>query len=601
MNVLGALALVALAVAPGSGRGATTAVATTRATAAAGRTTPSTITTRTVPNRPARVASAAAATNRTTAAAGKTTPGAITKRAAPTPTAATPSTGAAKQPAGAAAKSPGSPSATSEVKAAPEGGDDVEAVETDDASQDDASDTTTDAGDDVGGDDAPADEEGSDDEDSDQDDLEARVSALEQDLAATKAQLDAEREKAATAQRFSVKLSGYVDVGFFGVQGNGSGVRKDVARDFPGYQDILATWVLVGDPLSTAINSRGDVADLGDSRAIRFDPVHSQGRPTFLINNVNVSLAANVGEDFSALALVDLLPRFRDITDPAGLFVGDYLDVKLAWARWRHRFGWGAVSVFVGKTDSILGLEYRTQEAPTRITVTPSLICRYTCGRPVGLTVFGTFLANWLEVALALTNGAHQVETFPFSNEVDWNRFKTGTGRLALRLPVGKRLELNVSGAIGPQDRQPDDAVLQWHVGVAGLLEWDAWHVSAEFVTGRAVGKPGEVAGETVPCARAACLDYRGAYGQVAWFGLPVVAPYVRVDWRDAAMRDGRNWAYVSNAVRATVGLNARLHTQVLLKAEYVFNRQVLTSAADPSKVMEFPDDVFTSSLVLSF
>lgn len=449
---------------------------------------------------------------------------------------------------------------------------------------------------------AEADDEAGDEADEDEDfDLETRVQALEADLAATKAQLAAEREKARDVQRFAVTWGGYVDVGFFGVQGNGSGVRKDLARDFPEYDDVLATWVLVGDPLGTAINSRGDVADLGDSRAIRFDPVRSQGRPTFLVNNVNLSLAANVGDDFAAQALVDFLPRFRDVTDGQGLFVGDYLDVKLAWARWRHRFGWGSLAVFVGKTDSILGVECRTQEAPARLTITPSLICRYTCGRPVGLAVFGTFFRNWLEVALALTNGAHQVETFPFSNEVDWNRFKTGTGRVALRLPVGQKLEVNVSGAIGPQDRQPDDSVLQWHVGAAALFEYGALHLSAEYVMGRAVGLSGDVNGERVPCARAACLDYRGAWGQAAWFGLPVVAPYVRVDWRDAVMRAGRDWVYVSNAVRATVGLNARLHSRVLLKAEYIFNRQVLTSAAQPSKVLEFPDDVFTSSLVLSF
>lgn len=430
--------------------------------------------------------------------------------------------------------------------------------------------------------------------------LEDRVRALENELAATKARLEAKDQADAQAKRFHVSLSGYVDVGFFAVQGDGSGVRTDVARDFPAFGDMLATWVLVGDPLATAINSRGDVADTGASRAIRFDAIHSQGRPTFLVNNVNLKLAATVGDDFAALAMVDFLPRFRDITDPAGLFVGDYVDVKLAWVRYLHAFRWGALTVFVGKTDSILGLEYRTQEAPQRLTITPSLICRYTCGRPLGVTAFGTFLGNRLEVALALTNGSHQVETFPFSNEVDWNRFKTGTGRIALRLPVGRRLELNVSGAVGSEDRQTDDSVLQWHVGAAGVLEAGSWRISAEFVTGRAVGKPGSVNGASVPCAEAACLVYRGAYGQVGWFGLPVVAPYVRVDWRDATMRDGRNWAYVSDALRATVGVTARLHANVQLKAEYVFNRQLLTSAAT-SRNVEFPDDVFTSSLVASF
>ncbi|MEW5742521.1 MAG: hypothetical protein AB1938_26625 [Myxococcota bacterium] len=445
-------------------------------------------------------------------------------------------------------------------------------------------------------------EEGSvGEEESEDDELTERVRQLEEELAATKRAQAAEQEKQSLLDRFRVKLGGYVDVGFFAVQGNGAGVRKDVERDFPEYSDILSTWVLVGDPLGTTINSRGDVADLGDSRAIRFDPVHSQGRPTFLVNNVNLSLSASVGDDFSVQVLMDFLPRFRDVSDPAGVFVGDYLAVKLAWARYHHRFGWGSLAVFAGKVDSILGVEYRTQEAPQRLTITPSLICRYTCGRPLGVMAFGTFFKNWLEVALGLTNGSQQVETFPFSNEVDWNRFKTGTGRLALRLPVGKKLEVNVSGAVGPQDKQPDDAVLQWHFGVAALWEWNEWLVSAEFVTGRANGKDGVVNGDAVPCAAAACLVYRGAYGQVGWFGLPVVAPYLRVDWRAADMRDGRSWAYVSEAVRFTAGVNARLHAYVLLKAEYVVNRQLLTSEAVTGKSLEFPDDVFTSSLVVAF
>ena len=115
---------------------------------------------------------------------------------------------------------------------------------------------------------------------------------LEAQLAETRAALDAAETRQSWANKFRVQLSGYLDVGFFDVQGNGAGVRKDLDRHFPEYGDLFASWVLVGDPLSTAINSPGDVADFGDSRAIRFDPVHSQGKPSFLVNNVNLNFAA---------------------------------------------------------------------------------------------------------------------------------------------------------------------------------------------------------------------------------------------------------------------------------------------------------------------
>lgn len=72
-----------------------------------------------------------------------------------------------------------------------------------------------------------------------------------------------------------------------------------------------------------------------------------------------------------------------------------------------------------------------------------------------------------------------------------------------------------------------------------------------------------------------------------------MVAPYVRVDWRAAEMKSGRDWAYVANVLRVTVGLRARVHANVLLKAEYVVNREL--------EGFEFPDDVFTSSLVVSY
>jgi hypothetical protein len=66
--------------------------------------------------------------------------------------------------------------------------------------------------------------------------------------------------------------------------------------------------------------------------------------------------------------------------------------VKLAYAELRVPIASFGLSLYAGKMDPVLGYEYRVEEAPDRLTVTPSLICRYTCGRPIGLKARARFL-----------------------------------------------------------------------------------------------------------------------------------------------------------------------------------------------------------------
>lgn len=388
-------------------------------------------------------------------------------------------------------------------------------------------------------------------------------------------------------EQFKVQLGGYLDLGFFYVQGNGSGVRADLNHTAERYDGLLGSWVLLGDPLSTAINSRGDPADLTDARAVRFDAVHSQGKPTFMVNAVNLSLKASVNDEFFVTALIDLLPRERMFG--GGGAVGDFLDVKLASVRWEHAYEWGRLTVNAGKFDSLLGLEYRTQEANQRLTVTPSLLCRYTCGRPLGLKGRAELLDGHLELGLAITNGSSQIETFSFSNETDFNFFKTFSGRVAVRLDVLDGLELTASGAIGAQDRQADDTVLQWHLGGAARLEWDRVQLQAEYVIGRAVGKDLT----TSPCSGAACLKYKAGYGLIGVRMLWCFVPYVRVDYRQADLRLGSEYAYMSDVMRVTGGVRFEPNSRIAVKAEYTYNHEFTA--------FQFPDNVLTTSFVLSY
>src|SRR5262249_47865405 len=113
--------------------------------------------------------------------------------------------------------------------------------------------------------------------------LEQRLEKLEDELAQAKDDNSYLEEKVQSLLPLTFKFSGYVDLGFFVTDGNGAGTRSDIGHQyFPEYSNIPESWVFMGDPLSTMINSRGDVADTGDSRAIAFDPINTHGKSTFL-------------------------------------------------------------------------------------------------------------------------------------------------------------------------------------------------------------------------------------------------------------------------------------------------------------------------------
>lgn len=416
------------------------------------------------------------------------------------------------------------------------------------------------------------------------------VEAVKSDLSETSRAVTAVGEREDLIRENSVSWGGYADVGFFVVQGNGAGVRKDLERLVPGGDGFLSTWVLRGDPLATTVNSRGEVADLGDSRAVESGGLGLGGRPSFLVNAVNLQLRATIGNELLVHAMVDLLPRERALTHFA---LGDFLDVKLANVSWRRRFGFGELVVWAGKVDSLLGIEYRVQESPDRLTITPSLTCRYTCGRAVGVRARGLLLGDRLEVLAAVTNGSSQLELMPWGAEAGFNASPTVSGRVGLLLPVANGLEVSLSGQVGVQDRQSDPTVWQFHAGAAAKLDLSTVVLTAEGMFGRAAGKTGSITGEAVPCTAAACLVYRGAYLQAGWRALRWLTPYARVDWRSGTMTYAREWLYESVRVRATAGVRLEPLRRVAIKAEYTFNRELLGP--------DFPDDVFTTSVIVSY
>jgi hypothetical protein len=427
--------------------------------------------------------------------------------------------------------------------------------------------------------------------------LEERLQKVEEELEATKEDNSFLEEKLAALLPLTGKIGGYLDLGAFVTTGNGAGTRTDDALlYFPEYDGIVpGSWVFMGDPLSTAINSRGDVADAGDSRAITYDPINSRGKSTMLVNAVNLTLFSGLGETAQVNASIDFVPRARDISDPAGLFVGDFIDVKLAYAEWRPRIEAFDLMLQAGKFDSVVGFEYRSIESPDRTGVTPSLICRYTCGRPIGLKSRARFLDEALVINVAVTNGSHFHEGFTFASETDTNQMKTVAGRVSYQ--IAKKVEIGASGAWGAQDFQPDNDVRQWHIGGDIHVDFKDFEFTGEYVQGKANGLT-SLPTSTVPmppkCDVAPCLDYKGAYGLAAYRVTNTFIPYMRVDWRDATHWSGASFVYISTLARGTFGLRAEIGERVIAKIEATKNMEL-------GRLPQFPNDVFTSSLVIKY
>jgi hypothetical protein len=389
------------------------------------------------------------------------------------------------------------------------------------------------------------------------------------------------------------RVTGYIDVGFFVVQGDGSGVRPDFGhRNFPEYEGVVpASWVFMGDPLSTAINARGEPADTGDSRALQSDPVDAGNHPTFILNTASVSFFRGLGSRLAVETTLDFAPRARDLSAPQGVPLGQYFEVPRAYVQYIAPLESFDLHVYVGKFDSVLGYEYRDQEAPRRITVTPSLICRYTCGHPLGVKARAFFLERALVVGAAITNGSHFSERFPFRDEIDANGLKTAAARLSYRFDVGAGLEIGLSGALGAQDGQPANDLIHWHAGADLSLDWRDLVVVAEYVQGDA---PGRTDAAGAPCNVAPCLDYHGAYGLIAYRVRGGVIPYGRVDWRDALHQKGADFVYISDLVRVTAGVRKELGAHVAAKLEYTLNREL-------GRIPQARNDIFTSSVVVQF
>jgi hypothetical protein len=426
---------------------------------------------------------------------------------------------------------------------------------------------------------APADEEPiiTDDESPDVDD---QLDEMQKKLDRAQRTNEATRSKVDAMSWLPRFITVYVDVGAFAVGGNGSGIRSDIGHVYyPQYMGkVPGRWVFMGDPLSTAINSLGEPSDTSDSREVPVDTVDSEGHPSLIVNTIGLSIGKYIGHNISIASLAQLLPRPND----------NILDIQLAEIAYRIPLGDSNLRISAGKIDSVLGIEYRAQDAPVRLGVTPSLICRYTCGRPLG--VRAQYVEGKVSASATITNGNNFERLFEHDTQLKANAAPTGTAHVQYLLPVGQGLELGVSGALGPQDNQPEVGIMQWHIGFdLKLTDLRGFDASAEYVQGKQEGRTESM----TECDAAPCLTYKGAYLLVDRRIKPWFVPYARIDWRDAVHTQGTDFVYESHTLRGTVGAHFEMTSRIVAKIEYTWNHEL-------GNIPQFANDILTSSLVVA-
>jgi hypothetical protein len=388
-------------------------------------------------------------------------------------------------------------------------------------------------------------------------------------------------------QKPRVSLTGYIDGGFFVPQGNGSGIVRDNGNAlFPQYANKYG-WVFLGDILATAVNSRGEVADLGAATGAppRFDSIHSGGAPGFIANEINLTLNSGLGQNALATASVNFMPR-----SGSNFSLGDFLDIDIAQIEWMPTRT-QRTSLFFGKTDSVIGIEYRERKSSQRFGITPTLLARYTTGTALGVKARSKFGPDdLLVIAGAVTNGSNTVEQFHFYDEIDTNAGKTASGRISVHPPLPVDLELGLSGSYGAQDLARDSRGMMWFAGVDFTAHYKTLDFKAQVLKGAAPGRTDEAFGLEL---------HKAGYAEVDWMATPMFGLLGRAELRDAFVwlgdptaDAGANRAYHTKSWRGVGGVRVAFSERVVFKAEYLRNGEY-------GGIPEIKNDVFTTSLLL--
>jgi hypothetical protein len=415
-------------------------------------------------------------------------------------------------------------------------------------------------------------------------------------LAATQPALEPEPElpqgytPSDEASQETLRLTGYVDVGFAKASGDGTSFAAGDVR-LPAEYGV--------DPFATAVNSRGDVASTDASGRFTngFLPksVGIGGRPSFLLNTGSVDLRFTPRQlPLFLFVRLQAMPRL----EPGG--DATQFDLQQAFGKVTP-FSSQEFAASLGRFDSVFGIEYLENEANFRVGVTPSLLARYTTGHSIGLKAFYRVqvpaLASALSLNLAATNNGARTESL-VGPDASLTGVPVGTGRLGYELNLKDlQVKAGASGLYGPRNDQHSAQALQSAFGVDLRISFMGVSLAGEFL--RLADQPGPVAGKQTglgPAELASGFQVRGGWARLAWTlpwhteTLTGLTVYGRYDQRRAQF-EGYTQAVTD---RLTAGVRADLTELLALKIEALWNREL-------SGAPTVDNDVVTSSAVFTW
>jgi hypothetical protein len=401
----------------------------------------------------------------------------------------------------------------------------------------------------------------------------------------------------ATPQASPLVVTGYVDVGFAKAQGDGTSWPSGYTAPAAG-----APVDYYVDTFAPAVNSRGDVASTlppvvgGMPGAVNgFLPRSAGigGKPSFLLNTADVDVRYTAA-DLPVLVFtrLQLVPRLYGPDLSPGQSPGDSTRLVLEQAFGRITPLRNAeLAISIGKFDSVFGIEYLENQANFRVGVTPSLIARYTTGQSVGVKVFYRAqiipASSAVSLNVAATNSGTFVESLQGPSR-SLNGAPVGSVRLGYELNLERiSVKLGGSASYGPRNDQiQGNGEGQTLLGVDARLVLPTLTVSGEFVHVREDDATDvKVTGlGTFPLVTE--FYAHGFYVQAAE-ELPLkIAPF-RITLYGRYERRTAEFEGFSNITvdRITAGLNVGIGDNLMVKGEYLINRELAGAPTSDNNV----------------
>jgi hypothetical protein len=402
---------------------------------------------------------------------------------------------------------------------------------------------------------------------------------------------DEEPPDGASPQVAPLVITGYVDVGYAKAQGNGTSFHP---------ADNRAPLDYGVDPFAPAVNSRGDVASTdpgtdagGNPRFVNgFLPRSAGigGTPSFLLNTANADLRYTSPElPVMVFTRVQLVPRLENAGELTRVFLeqafGRVTPIRSA-----------ELAISVGKFDSVFGIEYLDNQANFRIGITPSLLARYTTGTSIGVKVFYRYqfipIASAVSINASATNSGTFVESLQGSSR-SLTGVPVGAVRLGYELNLRRvSVKLGASLEKGPRNDQSDRGTTQLLYGFDLRLFFAGLMVMGEYVSvDQEEGNPNKLTG-TGTYTFTSDFYARGFWAQAA-YELPLaLAPFRLTPYARYEQRHGEFVAFAAIVVdRITAGVNVGVGDNLIVKGEYLINRELEGAPT-------VPNNVLTSSVV---